>query len=63
MLSINLNGTHSANVFLIRALEKIIGDKEMKKSSNNQLRKQCESALSNGIFLYNKFYFHVISEV
>lgn len=46
MFANNSNGTHSANVFLIRALEKIIGDKEMKKTHNNQLRKQCETALS-----------------
>lgn len=49
MLAYNSNGTHSANVFLIRALEKILGDKEMKKTHNNQLKKQCETALSNKI--------------
>ena len=43
---LNANGIRSADVFLIRALEKIIGDKEMKKSQNSQLKKQCEQALS-----------------
>ena len=35
----------SADMFLIRALEKIIGDKEVKKSQNSQLKKACEIAL------------------
>ncbi|CAF0723278.1 unnamed protein product [Brachionus calyciflorus] len=46
MLTNNSSGIRSADVFLIRALEKIISDKEVKKSQNSQLKKQCESALS-----------------
>ena len=34
------------NVFLIRALEKILGDKETKRPNNQQLKKACEEALS-----------------
>ena len=34
------------NVFLIRALEKILSDRETKRSQHASLRKACESALS-----------------
>lgn len=37
--------TRSADMFLVRGLEKIISDKECKKSSNSQLKKACEIAL------------------
>lgn len=36
----------SNNVFLIRALEHILSEKEVKRNQHNQLRKTCESALS-----------------
>ena len=35
----------SADMFLVRALEKIISEKEVKKSQNSQLKKACEIAL------------------
>ncbi len=35
----------SADVFLTRALEKLLADKEIKKSSNSQLKKQAEALL------------------
>ena len=34
------------SVFLIRALEKILSDKETKRSQHQQLKKACEEALS-----------------
>lgn len=34
------------NVFLTRALEKILADRETKRSQHTQLRKACEEALS-----------------
>ena len=34
------------SVFLIRALEKILADKETKRNQHQQLRKACEEALS-----------------
>ncbi|XP_048583059.1 brefeldin A-inhibited guanine nucleotide-exchange protein 1 isoform X2 [Nematostella vectensis] len=37
--------TRTKNMFLTRALEKILHDKEAKKSYNSQLRKACEVAL------------------
>jgi hypothetical protein len=37
----------SADVFLTRALEKLLADKEIKKSSNAQLKKQAETLLGN----------------
>lgn len=39
-------GIRSASMFLTRALEKILADKEMKKSHSAQLKKQCETALA-----------------
>lgn len=42
----NSNGIRPADMFLTRALEKIISDKEIKKSHNSQLKKQCEATLS-----------------
>lgn len=44
-------GTHSATpmnnneMFLKRALEKLLNEKEMKKSSNQALKRACETAL------------------
>ena len=32
-------------MFIVRALEKILGDKEIKRSYHSQLRKACEVAL------------------
>ena len=40
----SVNKTES--VFLTRALEKILHDKETKKNQHTQLRKACEEALS-----------------
>ena len=34
------------NVFLTRALEKILSEREIKRSQHMQLRKSCESTLS-----------------
>ena len=42
----SVNKTES--VFLTRALEKILHDKETKKTQHTQLRKACEEALSKG---------------
>lgn len=38
-------GKKTKNMFLTRALEKILADKEVKKSHHSQLRKACEVAL------------------
>ena len=45
------------NVFLIRALEKILGDKETKRPNNQQLKKACEEALSKSRppIMFNNF--------
>ena len=40
----------SADMFLTRALEKLLTDKEIKKSNNAQLKKQIETLLGE-IFL------------
>lgn len=38
-------GKTTKNMFLTRALEKILADKEVKKAHHSQLRKACEVAL------------------
>lgn len=37
--------TKTKSMFLSRALEKILSDKEVKRSQHNQLRKACQVAL------------------
>ncbi|EDO41902.1 predicted protein [Nematostella vectensis] len=44
--------TRTKNMFLTRALEKILHDKEAKKSYNSQLRKACEVALINDLLCF-----------
>lgn len=39
------------SVFLTRALEKILHDKETRKNQHTQLRKACEEALSKKLIL------------
>lgn len=34
-------------MFIVRALEKILGDKDIKRSNHSQLKKACEVALGN----------------
>lgn len=43
------NEIRSADVFLTRAIEKILGDKEVKRDQNAQLKEQLESILSNNL--------------
>ncbi|GAA6095699.1 brefeldin A-inhibited guanine nucleotide-exchange protein 1 isoform X1 [Tachysurus ichikawai] len=40
-------GKKTKNMFLTRALEKILADKEVKKAHHSQLRKACEVALGS----------------
>lgn len=40
-------------MFIIRALEKILADKEIKRSHHSQLKKACEVALGNYAIIYN----------
>jgi len=37
-------------MFIIKALEKILADREIKKSYNSQIKKACESALGSFSF-------------
>lgn len=46
MISTSLSSTMPADMFLTRALEKMLADKEMKKQSSTQLKKHCDSLLS-----------------
>uniref|UniRef100_A0A8C2DNS1 ADP-ribosylation factor guanine nucleotide-exchange factor 1 (brefeldin A-inhibited) n=1 Tax=Cyprinus carpio TaxID=7962 RepID=A0A8C2DNS1_CYPCA len=45
-------GKKTKNMFLTRALEKILADKEVKKAHHSQLRKACEVALA--LFILNE---------
>ena len=44
------------SMFLTRGLERILADKELRKSYNAQLKKACNSALGNAII--NLLYFY-----
>ena len=44
--------TKTKNMFLKRALEKILSDKELKKANHAQLKKACEVALGKLMFFY-----------
>lgn len=41
------NTTQTKEMFIIRALEKILADKDIKRSNNSQLKKACDSALKD----------------
>lgn len=45
----NINSTTSSNktkeMFIVRALEKILADKDIKRSHHSQLKKACDTAL------------------
>jgi hypothetical protein len=43
----------AADMFLTRALEKILSDKEIKKQASAQLKKYCDSLLGMPRFIYN----------
>jgi hypothetical protein len=47
----------SADMFLMRALEKILADKELKRSQHSQLKKACESALGNSCEIISGVHF------
>lgn len=48
-------------MFIVRALEKILGDKDIKRSYHSQLKRSCEVALGKiCIFLFR--YLHVSLE-
>lgn len=38
-------------MFILRALEKILGDKDIKKSHHSQLKRACEVALGKSPFI------------
>ena len=42
------------SMFLTRALERILADKELKKSYNAQLKRNCQMALGNFCHNYSK---------
>ena len=46
-------------MFIVRALEKILADKDIKKSHHSQLKRACEVALGKNFFLIQlvPFYF------
>lgn len=44
--------TNVGNMFLTRALEKILSDREIKKTHHSQLKKACEVALGEFGFMH-----------
>lgn len=63
ILSTMQNNSKTREMFIVRALEKILADKDVKRSHLSQLRKSCESALGKWIaYKYNScpsiFFFH-----
>lgn len=49
------NNSKTREMFIVRALEKILADKDVKRSHLSQLKRSCESALGNFIS-HNIFY-------
>lgn len=48
-------------MFMLRALEKILADKDIKKSHHSQLKRACEVAL--GKIIYKKVFFKTIATI
>lgn len=44
-------------MFIVRALEKILGDKDIKKSHHSQLKRACEVALGKKNCLFSLAFF------
>lgn len=53
-------GKKTKNMFLTRALEKILADKEVKKAHHSQLRKACEVALGELCFSITLFFLRLV---
>ena len=43
---------HTRSMFLIRALERILADKELRRSQNSQLKKACQTALGKLLMFF-----------
>lgn len=59
MVSLPQDSVKVKEMFLKSAIEKILADKDTKKSQNAQLKKACESALGTGL-VFVIWYFIVI---
>ena len=46
------NLPNKKEMFIVRALERLLADKEIKRSNHSQLKKACEVALGKLIFLF-----------
>lgn len=50
------NSRKTKEMFIVRALEKILGDKDIKRSHHSQLKKACDKALGKCvIFVFDIF--------
>lgn len=45
------NSRKTKEMFIVRALEKILGDKDIKRSHHSQLKKACDKALGKCSFM------------
>lgn len=46
------NSRKTKEMFIVRALEKILGDKDIKRSHHSQLKKACDKALGKLVQYY-----------
>ena len=55
------NACKTQEMFIVRALEKILADKDIKRSHHSQLKRACEVALgdSNNFLSLQFTYFHL----
>ena len=50
-------------MFIVRALEKILSDKDIKRSHHSQLKKSCEAALGKLNDLFYTFTLHRVASL
>lgn len=50
------NNSKTREMFIVRALEKILADRDVKRSHLSQLRKSCESALGENSKIFPRMY-------
>lgn len=53
------SNSKTKEMFIIRALEKILNDREIRKSHHSQLKRSCEVALGKNLFLIHIFLFNI----
>lgn len=57
------NNSKTREMFIVRALEKILADRDVKRSHLSQLRKSCESALGENTIFFFKLRYMVVKQL